>query len=210
MGPGTDEAPTLAETDLRLWRRIAETVTPLWPRAPMSAPPDEQAMRDQRAMRGEQAGPGDGGRSRPAAEGQPSPGGAHHGRRERPTPSRTPELGHGVAPGLDKRSLIRLRKGQLRIDGRLDLHGFTQVEARHRLAAFLAASVAADRRCVLVITGKGSRGDGILRQEVPRWLNESDNRACVIGFCHAIPPDGGEGALYVLLRRRRPPRPAMP
>ena len=198
MGSGTDEAPTLAETDLRLWRRIAETVTPLWPRAPMSAPPDEQAP------------PSEGGRPRPAAEPPPSPGGSQRGRRERPTPSRPPDLGHGVAPGLDKRSLIRLRRGQLRIDGRLDLHGSTQVEARHKLATFLTASVAADRRCVLVITGKGSRGDGILRQEVPRWLNESDNRASVIGFCHAIPPDGGEGALYVLLRRRRPPRPAMP
>ncbi len=124
-------------------------------------------------------------------------------RRERPAPAPNPELGHGIAPGLDKRTLIRLRKGQLPIDGRLDLHGSTQVEARHRLAVFLAASMAADRRCVLVITGKGSRGDGILRQEVPRWLNEADNRAAVIGFCHATPPDGGEGALYVLLRRRR-------
>ncbi len=123
--------------------------------------------------------------------------------------SRTPpqaELGHGVAPGLDKRTLIKLRRGQFRIESRIDLHHCTQEQAHRALNAFLAASHAAGRRCVLVITGKGLKADGtmgVLRHGVPHWLNLPPNRDRVLAFCHAIPADGGEGALYVLLRRPR-------
>jgi DNA-nicking Smr family endonuclease len=59
---------------------------------------------------------------------------------------------------------------------------------------------------VLVITGKGLRADGgggVLRNAVPRWMNEPPNRERILAFAHATPPDGGEGALYVLLRRTR-------
>ena len=70
---------------------------------------------------------------------------------------------------------------------------------------FLAASQAAGRRCVLVITGKGygSGGAGVLKTMVPRWLKEQPNRGRVLVFCYAAPSHGGEGALYVLLRRVR-------
>jgi DNA-nicking Smr family endonuclease len=121
------------------------------------------------------------------------------------TPSQ-PELGHGVAPGLDKRTLIKLRRGQFRVEDDIDLHNFTQEQAHRALDAFLAASHAAGRRCVLVITGKGLKSDGTigaLRHGVPHWLNLPPNRARVLAFCHATPADGGEGALYVLLRRPR-------
>jgi len=117
-----------------------------------------------------------------------------------------PELDHGTAPGLDKRTFDRLRRGRIPIDSRLDLHGFTQEEAYRALHDFLASSQAAGRRCVLVITGKGSRSDrgaGVLRAGVPSWLNRPPNRSRVLAFCHAAPAHGGEGALYILLRRLR-------
>jgi DNA-nicking Smr family endonuclease len=118
------------------------------------------------------------------------------------------------APGLDKASAERLKRGQYPIEARIDLHGMTQDDAHGTLGDFIAASARAGRRCVLVITGKGLRrlGDdrpageiGILRNAVPRWLNEAPNRARILAFATAQPRDGGGGAFYVLLRR--PARP---
>lgn len=127
-----------------------------------------------------------------------------------PRPSRLPALKHGAAPGLDKRRAERLRRGKLAVEGRIDLHGMTQEAARRALDVFIASSYAAERRMLLVITGKGIRPNarseeaiGVLRQAVPRWLNEAPNRERVLAFTHAQPRDGGTGALYVLLRRKR-------
>jgi DNA-nicking Smr family endonuclease len=114
-----------------------------------------------------------------------------------------PALTEKDAPGLDRRSAERLRRGALPIEARLDLHGMTQDEAHGALADFLARSEAAGRRCVLVITGKGARVGGVLRAAVPRWLNEGPNRRHLLAFAPAQPKDGGGGALYLLLRRRR-------
>ena len=116
-----------------------------------------------------------------------------------------PELSHGRSAGLDKRSAERLKRGRLAVEATVDLHGLTQAEAHDRLDAFLEESVRQGRRCVLVITGKGMwrEGAGVLRQLVPRWLNERPNRARVLAFDHAQQRDGGAGALYVLLKRRR-------
>ncbi len=129
---------------------------------------------------------------------------------ERPGPrsdngaiERQPPLSPRSAPGLDRRSADRLRKGRIEIDGRLDLHGHTQEEAHRALIAFVAASVTAGRRCILVITGKGERGGGVLRAAVPAWLNEPRLRPNVLAYHPARPKDGGDGALYVLLRRAR-------
>jgi DNA-nicking Smr family endonuclease len=91
------------------------------------------------------------------------------------------------------------------IEARIDLHGMTQSEAHRVLTGFITGQQAAGRRCVLVITGKGrgKQGAGILRESVPRWLNEGPLRERVLAFDYARPQDGGEGALYVLLRRKR-------
>lgn len=99
----------------------------------------------------------------------------------------------------------KLRKGRLRPQGRLDLHGLTADRALHALNAFLADAQRNDKRCVLVITGKGSmkEGGGVIRRELPAWLNAPGNRARVLGFAGAQPADGGGGAFYVLLKRRR-------
>ena len=114
------------------------------------------------------------------------------------------ELVAGAASGIDKRTLARLRRGLIAPDARVDLHNRTQEEAHHLLAAVLASSHTAGRRCVLVITGKGygpGGAVGVLKTMVPRWLNEQPNRSRVLAFCHAPATQGGEGALYVLLRR---------
>jgi DNA-nicking Smr family endonuclease len=105
--------------------------------------------------------------------------------------------------GLDRRTWLRLKRGQVSIEQTLDLHGRTQDEAHGALARFLAAAQAADCRCVLVVTGKGLESGGTLRHMVPRWLNEGANRERIVAFCPAQARHGGTGALYVLLRRRR-------
>jgi len=113
---------------------------------------------------------------------------------------------HGQAPGLDKRTQLRLRRGQVKIEAKLDLHGMTQMEAHDVLVQFIEDSVYRGRRSVLVITGKGLRADGrtgVLRNAVPRWLNDPSVRPWIKAFDHAALRDGGEGALYVLLRRRK-------
>ena len=97
---------------------------------------------------------------------------------------------------------MKLRRGLYPIDARIDLHGLTQAEAYERLVAFLAACQARGNRCVLVITGRGVRHGGTLRSMTPRWLDEPPNRPRVLAFAQAQLHHGGEGALYVLLRRR--------
>lgn len=111
----------------------------------------------------------------------------------------------GKAADLDRRTMDRLRKGRMRPEGRLDLHGMTADRALGALNAFLADAQGAGKRCVLVITGKGSmkEGGGVIRRELPAWLNAPGNRARVLGFAGAQPADGGGGAFYVLLKRRR-------
>ncbi len=120
---------------------------------------------------------------------------------------KTHELTHGAAPGVDKRTNQRLIRGKLPIEGRLDLHGHTRETAHRALEAFINGSFSAGKRCVIVITGKGLRletGDiGVLRQAVPQWLNGPALRSKVLAYSHATPKDGGEGALYVLLKRKR-------
>lgn len=124
-----------------------------------------------------------------------------------PAPARKlPEIGHGDITGVDKRTAQRMRRGQLPIEGRIDLHGLTQEEAHRALSAFLAGAQRSGRRCVLVVTGKGRKpdgGTGVLRANVPHWLNTLPNRGRILAFSYATPKDGGEGALYVLLRRAK-------
>ncbi len=142
---------------------------------------------------------------------------AHSNRKDRP---KSQKISHrrpksNISSGLDRRTAQRLKRGQFPIEAHLDLHGFTQKQARNELDTFLESSFASGKRCVLIITGKGSskRHDeysnhgasstGILRTAVPQWLNEQENGARVVAYCPAQPHDGGAGALYVLLRRQR-------
>jgi DNA-nicking Smr family endonuclease len=120
-------------------------------------------------------------------------------------PAARPALVPGGAGDLDKRTRRRLKRGKVEIYGRLDLHRMTQAVAHRALSRFIAASQGPERRCVLVITGKGllKDGSGVLRQAVPRWLGEAPNRDKVLSISPAAPADGGTGALYVMLRRAK-------
>ena len=106
-------------------------------------------------------------------------------------------------PGrFDTKLLRRIARGRTPIDGRIDLHGMTRDDARARLLDFLALSRAAGRRTVLVITGKGTvKGKGVLRREVPLWLAMAPFAALVGAVDEARREHGGEGALYVRLRK---------
>jgi len=101
----------------------------------------------------------------------------------------------------------RVARGKEKIDGRLDLHGLTQSEAHGTLLRFLRTASARDARLVLVITGKGARESegerGVLKRRVPQWLSLPEFRVLVVGFENAHVAHGGEGALYIRIRRTR-------
>lgn len=175
--------PTKDDSDDQLWQKIADGVTPLRRRRPVA--PDVKTP--------------------PVAK--PAPAVVLPKRRipPPPAPPPQPDLSHGAIPGLDRRAIKRLRKGAVVLDDRLDLHGSTQSDAHHRLERFVRDSYERGHRLVLVITGKGLRPDGgvgILRESVPRWLGEAPNRSRILGYSYAAPKDGGEGALYVRLKRK--------
>ena len=106
-----------------------------------------------------------------------------------------------------RRMKRRLARGNETIDGRLDLHGLTQSEAHAALLRVLRAASSRGAHLVLVITGKGIRaGDsnrGVLKRQVPQWLGLPEFRALVVGFEEAHAAYGGEGALYVRVRRSK-------
>jgi DNA-nicking Smr family endonuclease len=114
----------------------------------------------------------------------------------------------GLAP-IDRRLKQKLARGREAIDATIDLHGRTQAEAHAGLVRFLRNARANGARLVLVITGKGARSDdfaaerGVLRRQVPLWLRSAELRDVVIGFDWAHAAHGGEGALYVRIRRKR-------
>lgn len=109
---------------------------------------------------------------------------------------------------LGRRERSRLSRGRSEIDARLDLHGMTLARAHRALFGFLTRAHHDRLTFVLVITGKGRAGGrdterGVLRRQVPEWLNQPDFRALVVGFEQAHIGHGGEGALYVRIRRAR-------
>jgi DNA-nicking Smr family endonuclease len=118
-----------------------------------------------------------------------------------PPPTELPPLDR--LAGVDRATAERLKRGRRPVEASLDLHGMTQAEAHRALAAFVAGSRTAGRRCVLVITGHGRLSGGVLKAAVPRWLDEPDLRRAVLAIAPARPQHGGHGALYVLLRRPR-------
>ncbi|MCH2555060.1 MAG: Smr/MutS family protein, partial [SAR116 cluster bacterium] len=88
-------------------------------------------------------------------------------------------------------------------EARLDLHGLTAAQAERRLARFVDQAARIGVRCLLVITGKGSEGKGVLRRLVPLWLKTPPLSGQILAISQARQADGGGGALYVMLRRKR-------
>ncbi|WP_166300133.1 Smr/MutS family protein [Bradyrhizobium sp. 2S1] len=112
-----------------------------------------------------------------------------------------------LAP-IGRRERAKLSRGRQEIDARLDLHGMTQIRAHRVLFTFLQRAHSDGLTFVLVITGKGKVGGldserGVLRRQVPEWLSLPEFRSLVVGFEEAHIGHGGEGALYVRVRRAR-------
>ena len=111
-----------------------------------------------------------------------------------------------LAP-LGRRERSQLSRGRKEIDARIDLHGMTQTRAHRALFGFLQRAHSDGLTFVLVITGKGKMGAeserGVLRRQVPQWLSLPEFRSLVVGFEEAHIGHGGEGALYVRIRRTR-------
>ena len=117
--------------------------------------------------------------------------------------------------GLDARTDERLRTGKMEIDARLDLHGLKFKEAEEMLKKTLLRHYAQGKRCILVITGKGSAKSakanendwwetkpGVIKNALPTWLFNSPLSAIILRHCPAQTKHGGDGAFYVLLRRK--------
>ena len=187
--------------------------------APASAPEPSGAARTPleefeswwRETGGDRRGPGRA--ERPSA---PGPNGRSAGGSAR----RGVGAGSTAPPGpLDRPTTRKLVRRRLPLDGRIDLHGLTEAEAHDRLAAYLREARADGLRHVIVITGKGSSGSsgdgtwdgteapgrprGVLRRAVPQWFRTAPFRDLVSGHSPAARRDGGDGALYVKLRRQR-------
>jgi len=110
----------------------------------------------------------------------------------------------GLADGIDRRLLRRLRAGDYAVQAHLDLHGATQKEARDRVSRFILESRRAGRRCVLIVHGRGLHSKDqipVLKQALRGWLERGQLARSVLAFATARPGDGGAGAVYVLLRR---------
>ena len=174
----------LSDDERSLWENVARQVKPLKkrPRAAKVAAPMPEIPAA----------------VKPAAS--PRPIAAVHA--PKPSKPAVPPL----AP-LGRRQRSRLSKGRSEIDARLDLHGMTQVRAHRALLGFLQRAHHDGLTFVLVITGKGApRADaerGVLRRQVPHWLRLPEFRTLVVGFEEAHLGHGGEGALYVRIRRAR-------
>jgi DNA-nicking Smr family endonuclease len=176
---------SLSEEERALWESVAKQIKPL--------------RKKPRAAKTEDAEPA--APPKPAASTQTHPP-AKIPRPPKPAPPAAPPL----AP-LGRRERSQLSRGKKQIDARLDLHGMTQTRAHHALSGFLQRAHHDGLTFVLVITGKGKMGAeserGVLRRQVPHWLSLPEFRTLVVGFEEAHIGHGGEGALYVRIRRSR-------
>lgn len=189
----------LSSEDEALWRAVTETITPIERRvapSPAKATPVSES-------------------ATPVAPVRVKPKALAPKQSPAPPPKTSPAK-PPAAPFEAKRAK-RLRRGHLDIEARLDLHGMRQAEAHRALRGFILSAQARGLRHVKVITGKGRSSDpdgrpfelhgpdrpGILKRLVPAWLGEPDLAAVVVSFTGAGRQHGGEGAIYVHLRRSR-------
>lgn len=112
-----------------------------------------------------------------------------------------PTRQHAAPAPQNRQGEKRVRRGKLEIGASIDLHGHTQDSARVALIRFLRAAHKRGDRAVIVITGAGRSGPGVLKQRFPEWIAEPDVRAIVSGFAPAHRTHGGAGAFYVFLKR---------
>lgn len=166
---------TLSPEESRAWARVAATVKPIGPRA---ADLEELSA----ALES----------GRTELDAPPAPATA---KAKKPDAPKTP------APPAERSGEKKVRRGKLSIAATFDLHGHTQVSAANALPAFLERQQTDGARCVLVITGKGREGQGVLRRNFLLWLESPGARRLVSGYAESHPKHGGAGAFYVFLRR---------
>ena len=170
----------LTDDERTLWRGFAHGVKPLRRGTAIEVAPDQPA--------------------RPASQ---------SARQERADATQPPALAQ-----FERRLRQRVARGQTMIDARLDLHGMTQTQAHAALLHFLTRAQAQGAKLALVVTGKGAGAGigaarsaasdrGVLRRQVPLWLSLPEFRRFVVSFEQAHGSHGGEGALYLRLRRSR-------
>jgi DNA-nicking Smr family endonuclease len=167
----------LSDHDRRAWALVARTVRP----APGRTRPEiEETQQGKAAARASAAAP------------QAAP------------PSHRPSARSPVpGPLADVSNHRPVRRGQLDVEARLDLHGHTQDTAFRELAEFLLTQRAIGARCVLVITGKGRLGGGVLRSRFLDWIGSAEIRPLLAGYSRAHVRHGGDGAFYLLLKAKR-------
>lgn len=168
----------LTEAERALWSAVTQSVTPLPGRA-RPAPPSGVTI------------------TPPPRPLQPAPPPA--------PPPRLPPPAVAVGappPGMDLRRWRDLRRGKTKVERKLDLHGMTAATAHGAVRGFLLDAQADGVRCVCIVTGKGGTPEGgVLRRELPHWLNEPPLRGMVLGAAH--PHKANAGAVHLLLRRTR-------
>jgi DNA-nicking Smr family endonuclease len=183
LSAGMRRKRSLSEEERKLWESVARQVKPLRASPRLARPPAAGTEKPVAAP--------------PAPPRTPSPV-----KISPPPKPHAPPL----AP-LGRRERAQLSRGRKEIDARIDLHGMTQTRAHRALFGFLQRAHHEGFSFVLVITGKGKLGAeserGVLRRQVPQWLALPEFRALVIGFEEAHIGHGGEGALYVRVRRAR-------
>lgn len=210
QGSGGRRGRHVSEDEAELWSHTTRSIEPLQRKKSRVRKPAANRTGSEPTPAPKPSA-ADAGRDLPAAKPQP-PRPRHH-----PPPVKTIAKPATPLPAFEPRQARAIASGKIEIEGRIDLHGHRQAEAHGILRAFLHASYARGRRLVLVITGKGAERDragdalsdllemrerGVLRRNVPRWLEEPELRAIVLSYTTAAIRHGGEGALYVRLRRR--------
>lgn len=174
----------VSEEEQALWRAVTRTVSPLRRHRKDAAPATEHPEPKQKPV------------ARTSAPPHPVAAAA----------APAPKPKEPVLAPIDRRSKQKLARGTQAIDARIDLHGRTQGEAHAALLRFLHRAQGSGAKTVLVITGKGGGRDGgrgVLKRQVPMWLALPEFRGLVVGFGDAATGHGGEGALYVRVRRIR-------
>jgi DNA-nicking Smr family endonuclease len=123
---------------------------------------------------------------------------------QKPKLSAARPLSENVFNPLERKREKSLRQGSIEIDAKLDLHGMTQTEAFVALTKFMHKCVTAEKRQLLIITGKGkiSEGGGVLRRNLGNWLAQLPEAPSILALRPAAPKHGGEGAVYVVLRKK--------
>lgn len=193
-----DKHKRLNEDDLELWRRVTDRTEKLDLKSLFvpdieAAPPTPPALK----------------RAKKTVFGKPQ--GPTKPRPHNLAPSLPDQLGRAPVQ-MDQKAFTRMKRGKLKPEGRLDLHGMTLDRAHPALTRFILSANRSGKRLVLVITGKGKQRDeggpipvrhGVLRHQVPQWLAMAPLSSAVLQVTQAHISHGGSGAYYVYLRRQR-------